>query len=261
MEPMSHGRTLDPFIIDEIAEKCREATSVLFVTGAGISAESGLPTYRGVGGLYDRGDTDEGLPIEELLSGPMLHRRPEICWKYIHQIESACRGAKPSRAHEIVAAFEKKIPRTWVLTQNVDGFHTRAGSTRVIEIHGNVGRLACTECSYRTRVESYAGLASVPSCPRCLSVIRPEVVLFGEMLPAAAVTALERELAHGFDVVFSIGTTSAFPYIQAPVIAGRRHGALTVEINPSETEVSGHVHHRLRSGAGEALSALWSRLC
>lgn len=252
--------SLDPSVLDPIAERCRDAGSILFITGAGISAESGLPTYRGVGGLYNQGETDEGLPIEELLSGAMLEADPAACWKYIHQIESACRGAGPNRAHEIVAAFEKEVPRTWVLTQNVDGFHLRAGSTRVIEIHGNIGKLACTECSYRTRVESYAGLGAVPSCPRCGSVVRPEVVLFGEMLPQAAITILERELAHGFDVVFSIGTTSSFPYIRAPVVLGKRMGALTVEINPGETDVSGVVHHRLRARAGEALSALWSRL-
>jgi NAD-dependent deacetylase len=252
--------SLDPAVLDHIAERCRDATSVLFITGAGISAESGLPTYRGVGGLYNQGETEEGPPIEDLLSGAMLALDPAVTWKYIHQIESACRGAGPSRAHEIVAAFQKKIPRTWVLTQNVDGFHRRAGSTRVIEIHGDLGKLACTECSYRTRVESYAGLGAVPSCPRCGSVVRPEVVLFGEMLPHAAVATLEHELAHGFDVIFSIGTTSSFPYIRAPVVLGRRSGALTIEINPAETDLSGLVEHRLRTRAGEALTAIWSRL-
>jgi NAD-dependent deacetylase len=252
--------TLDPAALDSIAGRCRDADRVLFITGAGISAESGLPTYRGIGGLYNHGETDEGLPIEELLSGDMLRTEPAICWKYIHQIETACRGARPNPAHEIVAAFEKKIPRTWVLTQNVDGFHLQAGSTNVIEIHGNVGKLTCTGCTYRTRVESYAGLAAVPSCPRCGSVVRPEVVLFGEMLPLAAIQTLEREMSRGFDVVFSIGTTSVFPYIRAPVVLGRRMGALTVEINPGETEVSNVVHHRLRARAGEALSALWDRV-
>lgn len=251
---------LDPSVLASIAARCREAGSVLFITGAGISAESGLPTYRGVGGLYDHGDTDEGLPIEELLSGEMLETEPAVCWKYIHQIESACRGASPNRAHEIVAAFERKIPRTWVLTQNVDGFHLRAGSTRVIEIHGNLGRLACMECTYRTRVESYVGLGAVPSCPRCGAVVRPEVVLFGERLPEAAIATLERELGHGFDVIFSIGTTSSFPYVRAPLFYGKRSGALTIEINPSETLVSSSVDCHLRTGAVVALTAVWSQL-
>lgn len=255
---MSSTGSLDRALVSEIAHTCREATSVLFITGAGISAESGLPTYRGVGGLYSDGKTAEGPPIEELLSGEMLHRNPALCWKYISQIETACRGARPGRAHEIVAAFEKKIPRTWVLTQNVDGFHGRAGSSQVMEIHGNLGRLACTECSYRTRVESYAGMAIPPSCPRCGSVLRPEVVLFGEVLPRSATLVLEHEMAHGFDMVFSIGTTSAFPYIQAPITMARRHGAVTVEINPEETEMSESVHHSLRARAGDALSAIWA---
>jgi NAD-dependent deacetylase len=256
----SSSRTLDLAAAQLIAEKCADAGSVLFVTGAGISAESGLPTYRGVGGLYDVGQTEEGLPIEDLLSGDMMESDPAVCWKYIHQLEAACRGARPSRAHEIVAAFEEPIPRTWVLTQNVDGLHLKAGSTRVIEIHGNLDRLACTGCSYRTRVESFVGLPAVPSCPRCGAVVRPEVVLFGERLPAAALETLERELTLGFDVIFSIGTTSSFPYIRAPIAMGRRQGSLTVEINPQETEVSHAVHYRLRAGATDALSAIWQRM-
>lgn len=257
---MSSVPGLDPSVVETVAQRCRDATSVLFVTGAGISAESGLPTYRGVGGLYDQDETVEGLPIEVLLSGGMLEQNPAVCWKYLHQIESACRGAGPSRAHHIVADFQKKIPRTWVLTQNVDGLHLKAGSSNVIEIHGNFGRLACTECSFRTRVESYVGLGDVPSCPRCGSVVRPEVVLFGEMLPPAALAALEREMAHGFDLVFSIGTTSAFPYIRAPVMTARRHGAFTVEINPGDTEISDLVDRRMKVRAGEALSAIWARM-
>jgi NAD-dependent deacetylase len=250
----------DPNVVERVAAALRGASSVLFVTGAGISAESGLPTYRGIGGLYDASATDDGIRIEEALSGHMLRIRPEIAWKHIHQIESACRGASWNRAHEIVAAFERKLRRAWVLTQNVDGFHREAGSKNLIEIHGNVHDLSCTRCAWRTRVSSYADLAIPPSCPTCGALVRPDVVLFGEMLPSNAVATLERELRHGFDVVFSIGTTSVFPYIAGPVLMARRLGDVTVEINPGETEVSHLVQHRLRTGAVAALEAIWSRL-
>lgn len=246
--------------LDLIAERCVRARSALFITGAGISAESGLPTYRGVGGLYNYGETEEGLPIEELLSGRMLAKSPAVCWKYIHQIERACRGAAPNRAHEIIAAFESRFPRTCVLTQNVDGLHKRAGSTHVIEIHGDIHKLGCTACDYRTEVEDYSALAPLPLCPRCGGVVRPCVVLFGEMLPEAAIDTLEHELERGFDVIFSIGTTSVFPYIRAPVIAGRQRKALTIEINPEETEASRFCEHRLRARAGETLCAIWDRI-
>jgi NAD-dependent deacetylase len=147
-----------------------------------------------------------------------------------------------------------------VLTQNVDGFHRRAGSNHVIEIHGDVHKLACTRCAYRNTVEDYAALAIPPRCPDCGAIIRPEVVLFGEMLPEAAVAVFERELRRGFDLVVSIGTTSVFPYIAAPVLLARRAGRDTVEINPGTTEVSHVVGHRIRNRAAVALDAIWRRL-
>lgn len=244
----------------EVVACFRRAQSLLFVTGAGLSADSGLPTYRGIGGLYDREITEEGFAIEEALSGEMLRRRPEICWKYLLQIESACRGAKPNRGHEIMAAFEREKPRVWVLTQNVDGFHRAAGSRNVIEIHGNVEALRCTRCRHEERRADWSGLTLPPTCPACGALVRPEVVLFGERLPSEAVRLYERELRRGFDLVVSVGTTSVFPYIAAPVIEARQFGRPTVEINPGETEVSHLVTHRVQLGAAAALEAIWAAL-
>jgi NAD-dependent deacetylase len=251
---------IDPAVLDSVSLVFARARSVLFITGAGISADSGLPTYRGIGGLYEDATTEDGLEIEEALSGDMLRERPEVCWKYIHQIERACRGATWNRAHEVLALMERRYERTWVLTQNVDGLHRRAGSNNLIEIHGDVHQLTCTQCDYRDRVEDYAALSIPPRCPDCGAIVRPEVVLFGEMLPGAAVAALERELGRGFDLVVSIGTTSVFPYIAAPVVLARRAGRDTVEINPGTTGVSHAVAHRMRSRAAVALDAIWRRL-
>src|SRR4051812_38239280 len=113
---------------EQAARMLASARSALFITGAGVSAASGIPTYRGIGGLYAGKATDEGMSIEEALSGSMLRRSPEITWKYVHQIERACRGARPNPAHAALARIGERIERTWVLTQNVDGFHTEAGS-------------------------------------------------------------------------------------------------------------------------------------
>ncbi len=255
-----HHDSIDPTVLDRVSEVFARAKSALFITGAGISADSGLPTYRGIGGLYEDATTDEGLAIEDALSGDMLRERPEVCWKYIHQIERACRGASWNRAHEVLALLERRYERTWVLTQNVDGFHRRAGSNNVIEIHGDVHQLACTRCAYRERVEDYAGLSIPPRCPDCGAIVRPEVVLFGEMLPGAAVAVLERELGRGFDLVVSIGTASAFHYIAGPVVLARRAGRDTVEINPGTTSVSHVVAHRIQNRAAVALDAIWRRL-
>jgi NAD-dependent deacetylase len=183
-----------------------------------------------------------------------------VCWKYIHQIEKACRGARWNRGHEVLALLEERYDRAWVLTQNVDGLHRRAGSKNVIEIHGDVYKLACTRCSFRETVQDYAGLSLTPRCPDCSATLRPEVVLFGEVLPRAAVATLQHELERGFDLVVSIGTTSVFPYIAAPVVLARRAGRDTVEINPGTTDVSHVVAHRMQNRAAVALDAIWRRL-
>lgn len=246
--------------IADIARRLRDSQSVLFVTGAGISADSGLPTYRGIGGLYEQTETDDGIPIEAALSGAMFARDPAITWKYIHQIESSCRRAGPNRAHHVIAELERRFDRVWTLTQNVDGLHHAAGSQQVIDIHGDVHWLVCTGCGHRWRVESYAGLDIPPSCPECASLVRPEVVLFGEMLPMDRARMLQEQLERGFDAVFSIGTTSVFPYIAQPIIDARRRGALTVEINPGTSQVSHVVDHRLRTGAAAAMDAVVQEL-
>jgi NAD-dependent deacetylase len=248
---------VDPAEIERVARLLADARSVLFVTGAGLSADSGLPTYRGIGGLYEGADTDDGLPIEVALSGVMLKRDPAVCWKYIHQIERACRGAKHNVGHAILARVGERIERTWVLTQNVDGLHRAAGSRNVIEIHGDVHSLRCMRCAHARTVPNYDGLAIPPRCPDCGGIVRPDVVLFGEMLPEDAIAALMRESRRGFDLVVSIGTTSVFPYIAEPVIAAARAGIPTVEINPGETEVSPVVRHLLRSRAAPTLAAIW----
>ncbi len=243
--------------LERAAEILRQADSVLFVTGAGLSADSGLPTYRGVGGLYSSGTTDEGVPIETALSGHMLLERPELCWKHIAAIELACRGATFNAGHAAIAAIEQRKDRVWVLTQNVDGFHTDAGSDHVIEIHGNIHTLLCTVCRHRWFVEDYSRLEVIPPrCGRCSGLVRPAVVLFDEWLPQAEVSLLQRELATGFDAVFSVGTSSGFPYIAGPVLDQVRRGLPAVELNPGDTAVSASVSVHCRGGAAADLQAL-----
>ena len=247
-------------LLDAVAGFLRQATSVLFVTGAGISAESGIPTYRGIGGLYEDVETEEGIPIETALSGEMMRENPALTWKYLHQIELASRGAEPNRAHRVLAEAERRFERVWVLTQNVDGFHRAAGSENVIDIHGDIHTLVCTACDDPVRVEDFSGLAPLPICAKCRAPLRPDVVLFGELLPPDKVDVMHRELEKGFDVVFSIGTTSLFPYISRPVLEAKARGKPTVEINPSETVLSTEVDAKLPLGAVDALEALSKQL-
>ncbi len=242
--------------MQEVSSQLLRAARVLFITGAGISIDSGLPTYRGVSGLYEQDDPVEGLPIEQLLSGQMFAMRPELTWKYLRQVEEACRGAEPNAGHRALRTLEEHLPEVWILTQNVDGLHRAAGSQKVIEIHGTIHRLRCTKCVYTLEVEDFTGLAEVPRCPSCQAVIRPDVVLFGEWLGTENVAILERELRQGFDVVCSVGTSSPFPYIVQPIVAARQAGHFTVEINPGTTAVSDVVDIQFKAGASEILPAL-----
>lgn len=250
---------VDEAKVDAVVERLRHAGRILWITGAGISADSGLPTYRGIGGLYEGNDTSDGMPIEVALSGEVMASRPELTWKYIAQIERACRHAEPNRAHRVIAASQSRFEQTWTLTQNVDGLHRKAGGGDIIDIHGDIYDLYCTRCEWRDRPPSFEHLTLPPRCPECGDRVRPDVVLFGELLPTAKVDTLNRVLKDGIDAVFSIGTTSVFPYISEPVLRARLFRALTVEINPSRTEVSDLVEFKLASGAAETLGRIWEK--
>jgi NAD-dependent deacetylase len=250
----------DSRAIDHVVGLLRPDRRLLVITGAGLSADSGLPTYRGVGGLYgDDRPTRHGHAIEEVLSGPMMRMRPDLTWEYLIELERACRGATPNRAHEVIAAMEGHFAGVWTLTQNVDGLHRRAGTRQVIDIHGDLHVLICTRCDYREEVEDFARLDVPPSCPRCEAVVRPDVVLFGEELPVEKLALLRREMGRGFDLVVSVGTSSLFPYIAEPVLRARSAGTSMVEINPGRSEVSDVVDLRVAAGAALALETLWDR--
>lgn len=246
--------------IDALVRILRKSRSVLFITGAGVSAESGIPTYRGIGGLYNVDTTDDGVPVEEALSASMLAENPALTWKYLAQIGLAAKGARHNRAHEVIAEMESRFYRVWTLTQNVDGFHRAAGSKNLIEAHGNMHSLSCTKCNYSVSTDEFEAIEIPPRCPSCGALVRPDVVLFGELIAGTGIEYLQSELEKGFDMVFSIGTTSVFPYIQAPIYMAKSAGNVTVEINPSETTVSHVVDYRLAMSAGAALDEIWRRL-
>lgn len=248
----------NPDQLKEAAKLVQDSRRILVITGAGISAEAGLPTYRGVGGLYNDGRTHEGMAIEDALSGETFEERPDLTWRYLTQIEAACRGTRPSRAHQILAELERSS-EVVILTQNVDGLHTLAGSTNVIDIHGDYRDLRCTGCGATQRVEDYAGLQVPPRCEKCQGVIRPEVVLFGEMLPMRKLDKLAQESRKGFDLYLSIGTSSLFPYIAGPMLYAANNGKPTIEINPVETTISPFMRFRFAQKAGEVLEQLTRR--
>lgn len=252
-----HNKNINLEQIKKVAKLLKNCESILFITGAGISADSGLPTYRGIGGLYEDKDTEEGIPVEMALAGEMLATRPSITWKYLSQIEQNCRHATFNRAHAVIAEMEKHFARVWVLTQNVDGFHQTAGSKNVIDIHGDIHNLFCPECGYQERVDDFSEIQIPPICPECGHIIRPGVVLFGEQLPYQQTQILFEQQQKGFDIYFSVGTTSVFPYIQRPILEAKALNRATVEINLSETQVSHLVDIKIPLRAAEALDAIW----
>jgi NAD-dependent deacetylase len=246
--------------LDRVATLLSNARRVLFVTGAGVSADSGLPTYRGPGGLYADISTPDGLPIETILSRDMFRQRPELTWKYLLEVEQACRGATCNAAHRVIAELERELGTVTVLTQNVDGFHHLAGSQNVIDIHGDLHEILCTRCRRRRHVSSYAELAPLPRCTSCGGIERPDVVLFGENLPEEKFDRLMRELGHGFDMVVSVGTSGTFPYIRLPMLRAQVCGWSSVDINPEQNPMTAYAEHYIPLRAADACEALWQRV-
>lgn len=243
--------------MQQVADALRQAERILIITGAGLSADSGLPTYRGVGGLYnDR--TEDGLPIETALSGPMLRLDPALCWKYLAEIGRACISAKPNAGHAAIAELQRRKPNCWVLTQNIDGYHREAGSPpqRLIEIHGTLGHLYCMSCGEPSEELTEHLARPLPPLCACGGVLRPPVVLFDEMLPESALARLHEESAKGFDAVVAVGTSASFAYIVEPLLRARHSGGFTAQIDPAASELSLMVDVHVAAGASDVLPQL-----
>jgi len=237
-------------IPSDLLRRLREAHHLVAFTGAGISAESGIPTFRGARtGLWARYDP------QELASPAALKRHPALVWQWYAWRRERVRRAAPNPAHFALAALEKLAPQFSLITQNVDGLHQRAGSQKVIELHGNILRTVCAAHRHPVYQWTPPPEGEAPRCPVCGSVLRPDVVFFGEPLPPQALrtaTAVAREA----DFMLVVGTAGVvYPAAALPEIA-KAHGACVVEINPQPTLLSSLADVALRLPAGEALPAL-----
>ena len=242
--------------IAEVARLLKKARRVLFITGAGVSAESGIPTFRGATRAFADGLTEDGLPFETVLSGSTFRSNPKLSWKYFFLLEQSLRGKVPNAAHHALASLQTRERTICVATQNIDGLHQAAGSADVIELHGNLRRVKCTLCDYQEYLETFEGMPELPSCPLCQGVIRPDAVLYEEMLPTEALEQFELQQLKGFDLVFSVGTTSVFSYVTQPVVIAAYRDIPTVEINPEATPLSDLVQFRFAAPAGGTLQEL-----
>ncbi len=236
--------------MDELIDVLKEARRVVALTGAGVSAESGIPTFRGSGGLW------EGYPVEKVATMEGFEKDPALVWRFYDERRRNIARAKPNRAHEVLALLENFYD-FWVITQNIDGLHTRAGSKNVIEMHGNIWRVKCIECGRRYYNYDVPLKKIPPRCERCGGLLRPDVVWFGE--PVYDVDKAY-ELSQSCDVMFVIGTSAqVYPAAYLPRLAWSK-GAKIVEINPQETPVSRYADFVIRDKATKALDEIYQGL-
>lgn len=236
-------------IHQELIKTLRQAQRVAALTGAGVSAESSVPTFRdAMTGLWAR------FRPEELATPQAFQRVPHLVWEWYTWRRELIAGVQPNPGHYALAKMENGITNFTLITQNVDGLHRQAGSRNVIELHGNIQHNLCS--AERRPVRDCKQSNEIPPrCPQCGAFLRPDVVWYGEKLPAAALDDA-MSAARESQVFFSIGTSSLVqPAASLPLLALER-GALVVEINPQQTPLSEMASFCLRGASGTVLPAL-----
>lgn len=237
----------------ELIQKLAVAKSVAVLTGAGVSAESGVPTFR---------DAQTGLWAkfrpEELATPTAFLRNPRLVWEWYEWRRKLVADAKPNPAHRALAEMETRFPHFHLITQNVDGLHQLAGSRKVIELHGNITRTKCFDEG--TIVDTWQDMGEVPPrCPNCGGRLRPDVVWFHEPMPEREME-LAMRAATTCDVFLSVGTsTVVYPAASLPFEA-LRSGAMVVEINPEPTPFTEQAHYVLTGAAGVVLPEVLAKL-
>lgn len=236
--------------IEKARHALESATRVAVLTGAGISAESGVPTFRGGGGTA----VWKGMRFDQISSAEMVRTDLPAVWEWFDYRRGVLRECEPNPGHLAIAAWEERFRSMTLVTQNIDGLHRAAGSFTAIEVHGNIHRSRCVRCGERYQMDRDV----VPHDPvvcQCGADLRPDVVLFGEMLPEGAYEA-GAAAASACDVFFTIGTSAlVYPAAMLPEIA-RQSGAFVVEVNPEETPLTRMCDVSIRGKAGEILPLL-----
>jgi NAD-dependent deacetylase len=227
----------------------QRAESICVLTGAGISAESGVATFRGPGGLWSK------LKPEELASFDAFMKNPELVWEWYNYRKEIIHKVTPNPAHKALARLEDLASDFTLVTQNIDNLHSRAGSRHVLELHGNIERSYCTGCGKFMDDLELTAEQRVPRCPHCDGLVRPDVVWFGENLPEgvfeAAVSAASR-----CELFLTVGTSAVvYPAAGLPLTA-LDHGAYVIEINTEPTGISDSIDESLFGKAGEILPQL-----
>jgi len=235
-------------MFESIADKLLDAKKIVFVTGAGISQESGIPTFRGKDGLWRKYDAMQLATIDA------FYENPKLVWEWYDERRKNILAAKPNAGHNTIADLEK-YKQVRVLTQNIDGLHQRAGSSQVYELHGSIITIKCTVCDFKEKITS--DFSELPPICKCGKMLRPDVVWFGEALPQD-VWGEAMMQANSCNVMFVVGTSLAVsPANMLPVYA-KQNGATLIEVNPEETPMSNTMDLSIRSTSAKALPELLS---
>ncbi len=235
-------------LTQKLLSRLKNASAVTALTGAGISAESGVPTFRGKDGLWDN------QKVEELATPQALRNNPELFWKFYRWRKKLINEVKPNLGHYSLVDFERIYDDFFLVTQNVDNLHREAGNKNIVELHGNIFNTKCADCD-KSHTEPISESTQIPICNFCGGPLRPDVVLFGENLQEKNLRAAQ-EAAAGCEIFFSIGTSSLVePAASLPFLA-KANGSYVVEINSEETPLSQHADEYLRGATGKLLPAL-----
>ncbi len=237
-------------VTDELVMMFDSARRVALLTGAGVSAESGVPTFRGGGDSSIW--TWRGRPVTELSSAELMATDPKLVWEWFDYRRSLLKEVQPNAAHYALAKWEPRFEEVTLVTQNIDDLHRVAGSLKVLELHGNIWRARCLRCASIFEARESPLQQNPPLCFVCGSAARPDVVLFGEMLPEGIFEKAE-EAASRCDLFFVIGTSAVvYPAAHLPITA-KQSGARVIEINPEQTDISFLADVTLLGKAGEVV--------
>tara|TARA_Y100001954_G_scaffold68418_1_gene74916 strand:- start:12231 stop:12971 length:741 start_codon:yes stop_codon:yes gene_type:complete len=228
-----------------------ERKRVVVLTGAGVSAESGVPTFRGQDGLW------KSFHTQDLARPDAFESRPELVWEFYNWRRQLVAECEPNPAHRALVELERQIPNFLLITQNVDGLHAKAGSKKLMEMHGSLWQVRCTKCTHAR--EAREPLPDMPECPVCGHLLRPGVVWFGEPLVAGVLKVAIDQIGRA-DVFISIGTSNQVQPAASFYQLAKDHGAVTVEINLEPTPNTGLMDFAVHGKAGEILPELTTGL-
>jgi len=231
-----------------LKKRLLQAQKTMVITGAGVSAESGVPTFRGQDGLW------QNYSVTDLATPQAFAANPERVWAFYNWRRNLISQTKENPAHQALVTLEESLPDFTLVTQNVDGLHLRAGSKNLLEIHGNLWRVKCSKCQQKY-IDMSVNMGKLPLCKGCGGLLRPDVVWFGENLDHQLLQRTE-EIAQKCDILLVIGTScNVYPVAAIPMLAKSR-GAFVAEINIEETSLTANIDVTIIGKAGEIIPLL-----